>query len=93
MTNLTLGQFNQMLNTQIPALIQQFSPTQQRSGPIAVTAIDVLKSSAELYPRNMPLARSYQTSIGIQRDLGWGMVLTADYSRKVTTKFRSVKRI
>ena len=84
-TNLTLGQFEQMLNTQIPALIQEFSPTQQKSGPIAVTAIDVLKSSAELYPQDMPLARSYQSSIGVQRDLGWGMVLTADYSRKVTT--------
>ena len=45
----------------------------------------MLKSSAELYPQNLPLARSYQTSIGVQRDLGWGMVLTADYSRKITT--------
>jgi len=85
LTNLTLGQFEQILNTQIPALISQFSPTQQRSGAITVSAIDVLKSSAELYPQNMPLARSYQTSIGVQRDLGWGMVLTADYSRKTTT--------
>ncbi|HWE48738.1 MAG TPA: carboxypeptidase regulatory-like domain-containing protein [Bryobacteraceae bacterium] len=85
LTNLTLGQFDQILSAQIPALIQQFSPTAQRSGPIAVSAIDVLKSGAELYPQNMPLPRSYQTSIGVQRDLGWGMVLTADYSRKITT--------
>ncbi len=85
LTNLTLGQFNQMLSQQIPALIERFSPTQQTSGAIAVTAIDVLKSSAELYPRDMPLPRSYQMSIGVQRDLGFGMVLTADYSRKVTT--------
>jgi hypothetical protein len=85
LTNLTLGQFNQMLSQQIPALIEQFSPTAQRSGPIGVTAIDVLKSSAELYPRNFPLPRSYQMSIGVQRDLGFGMVLTADYSRKITT--------
>ncbi|MGD1096567.1 MAG: carboxypeptidase regulatory-like domain-containing protein [Bryobacteraceae bacterium] len=85
LTNLTLGEFEQMLSTQIPALIQQFSPTAQTSGPIGVSAIDVLKSSAELYPQNMPLARSYQTSIGLQRDLGLGMVLTADYTRKITT--------
>jgi len=85
LTNLTMGDFIQMLNQQIPALIQKFSPTQQRSGPIAVSALDVLKSSAELYPLNMPLPRSYQMSIGVQRELGFGMVLTADYSRKVTT--------
>ncbi len=85
LTNLTLGQFDQILSQQIPALIQQFSPTAQTSGPIAVSAIDVLKSSAELYPQNFPLPRSYQTSIGVQRDLGWGMVLTADYARKITT--------
>jgi hypothetical protein len=85
LTNLTLGQFDQILSTQIPALIQQFSPTAQTSGPIAVSAIDVLKSGAELYPQNFPLPRSYQTSIGVQRDLGFGVVLTADYSRKVTT--------
>jgi hypothetical protein len=86
LTNLTLGQFIQLLNQQIPALIQKFSPTQQSSGPIAVSAIDVLKSSAELYPLNYPLPRSYQTSIGVQRDLGHDMVLTADYSRKITTQ-------
>ena len=85
LTNLTIGQFAQMLSQQIPALIEKFSPTQQSSGPIGVSAIDVLKSSAELYPRNFPLPRSYQMSFGVQREFGWGMVLTADYSRKVTT--------
>jgi hypothetical protein len=85
-TNLTLGQFDQMLNTQIPNLIQTFSPTAQTSGPITVSAIDVLKSGAELYPHSFPLPRSYQMSIGVQRDLGLGMVLTADYVRKITTE-------
>ena len=36
----------------------------------------------EIYPHHYPLARSYQTSIGVQRDLGGGMVITADWARR-----------
>jgi hypothetical protein len=36
----------------------------------------------EIYPQSFPLARSYQTSLGIQRDLGGGFVLTADWARR-----------
>jgi hypothetical protein len=86
LTNLTLGQFVGLLQAQVPALLAKFSSAQQTSGSIAVTPIDVAKSGVQLYPQNFPLPRSYQTSIGIQRDLGWGMVLTADYARKVTTE-------
>ncbi len=39
-----------------------------------------------------PLPRSYQMSIGVQRDLGQDMVLTADYSRKITTDLRSARK-
>ncbi len=85
LTNLTLGQFVKLLDAQVPALIQRFSPTQQKDGAIGVSAIDVAKSGVQLYPRNYPLPRSYQTSIGVQRDFGHGVVLTADYARKVST--------
>ena len=86
LTNLTLNQFVQLLNQQVPALIQRFSPTKQVDGPITVAAIDVAKSGVQLYPRNFPLPRSYQMSLGVQRDLGHEMVLTADYARKVGTE-------
>jgi len=36
----------------------------------------------ELYPPSFPLARSYQLSVGVQRDLGHGIVLTADYAMR-----------
>jgi hypothetical protein len=36
----------------------------------------------ELYPTHNPMARSYQTSIGVQRELPWGLVVTADWARR-----------
>ena len=83
LTNLTIGQFVQLLNAQVPVLISQFSPVQQKDGPIGVSAIDVAKSGVQLYPQNFPLPRTYQTSIGIQHDLGGGFVIATDYARKV----------
>jgi hypothetical protein len=38
----------------------------------------------ELNLTRFPQPRSYQTSIGIQRELGRGLVLTADWARRVT---------
>ncbi len=40
------------------------------------------KQGVEIYPTHFPLARSYQTSLGVQRDLGHGMVVTADWARR-----------
>ena len=85
-TNVTIAQFVQMIDTQIPGLVQAFAPTAQTSGPITVAAIDVLKTGAQLYPHSFPLPRSYQVQGGVQQDLGFGMVLTANYARKVTTE-------
>ena len=36
----------------------------------------------EIFPPNFPFARSYQTSIGIQRGMGHGLVIQADYARR-----------
>ncbi|MGA3185466.1 MAG: carboxypeptidase regulatory-like domain-containing protein [Bryobacteraceae bacterium] len=81
--NLTVGQFLNIVNAQLPGIEAQIAPPNpQRSGPYTVSGIDVTKQGVEIYPTHFPLARSYQTSIGIQRDLGHSLTLTADYARR-----------
>ncbi|HYL39155.1 MAG TPA: TonB-dependent receptor [Bryobacteraceae bacterium] len=82
-TNLTLGQFLQIYNQQYPALSALLSPASpQTSGPVTVSALDLVKSGSELMQPRFPLDRSYQTSIGIQRELGHDTVLTIDWVRR-----------
>ena len=80
--NLTLGQFIQIMNQQLPNLQQRLFPPPPTSGPYTVSGIDVAKQGIEIYPSHFPLLRSYQTSIGVQRDLGHDMVLTVDWARR-----------
>jgi hypothetical protein len=82
LTNMTLGQFLQIYNQQFPALESALAPIPQASGPFSEAGIDVAKQGIEIYPSHYPLTRSYQTSLGIQRDLGHDMVLTADWARR-----------
>jgi Carboxypeptidase regulatory-like domain len=82
LTTMTLGQFLQIVNQQLPALEQQLAPTPPANGPFSVTGIQLAKQGIEIYPSQFPLLRSYQTSIGIQRDLGHDMVLTVDWARR-----------
>ncbi len=81
-TSLTLGQFVQIMNQQLPVIEQKLFPTPPSSGPYTVCGIDVAKQGIEVYPSKFSSLRSYQTSIGIQRDLGYDMVLTADWARR-----------
>jgi len=81
-TNMTLGQFNTIFNQQIGAITATLSPVPPTSGPFTVTGIDVSKSAIEIFPPTYPVARSYQLSIGVQRDLGHDMVITADYAMR-----------
>ena len=83
LTNMTLGQFLQIYNSQLPN-IQAVFPNKPAitSGPYSVSGIDLSKSAIEIYMPNSPLTRSYQTSIGVQRDLGHDMVITADWARR-----------
>jgi hypothetical protein len=70
LTNLTLGQFLQIYHQQIGALTAKFTPSVPASGPFPVSGIDVAKQGLNLYASSFPQVRSYQTKIGIQRDLG-----------------------
>jgi hypothetical protein len=83
LTTMTLGQFLQIVNQQLPAIEQQLAPIPPASGPFSVSGIQVAKQGIEIYPSKFPLLRSYQTSIGIQRDLGHDMVLTVDWARRL----------
>ena len=82
-TNMTLGQFNQIYAAQYGAINARFEPANpETSGPYSVSNLDVTKTASQIpYPKS-PLMRSYQTSIGAQRDLGHNMVLTADWARR-----------
>jgi hypothetical protein len=66
-------------------LSAQLAPVPPTHGPYSVTGLDVAKNSAGsyLYPPYVPITRSYQMSIGAQRELGRGVVITADYARRV----------
>jgi hypothetical protein len=81
-TNMTLGQFMQIYNSQFGVVSAKVSPPVPTSGSYTTTDLDILKSASELFPPNEPLTRSYQTSIGAQRELPWGVVVTADWARR-----------
>ncbi len=83
LTTMTVGQFVGLVNNELPSVAAVLAPNNpQRSGPFPFPNINYAKQGVEIYPQNFPLARSYQTSLGIQRDLGGGFVLTADWARR-----------
>jgi hypothetical protein len=85
LTTMTLGQFLQIYNQEIPSIEAKLTPVPPRSGPYTTTGIDLAKSGVEIFPPGLfPQPRSYQMSIGVQRELPLGIVLTADYARKVS---------
>ncbi|HYA15937.1 MAG TPA: carboxypeptidase-like regulatory domain-containing protein, partial [Bryobacteraceae bacterium] len=81
-SNLTLGDFLQIINQQVPTLSAQIFANPVTSGPYTTSGIQVSKQGVEIYPAHFPFIRSYQTSIGVQRDLGKGFVITADWARR-----------
>jgi Carboxypeptidase regulatory-like domain len=83
LTNMTVGQFMNILQQQLPGIQSLFEGSVPKSGPYTTTNVDVAKTGVEIYPPGgFPLARSYQTSIGIQHDFGHDIVLTADWARR-----------
>ena len=83
LTTMTVQQFMNIVNAELPQIQAVLSPVNpQRSGPFPYPNINYAKSGVEIYPQNFPLARSYQTSLGIQHDLGGGFAITADWARR-----------
>ncbi|HLW75401.1 MAG TPA: hypothetical protein VKS01_00425, partial [Bryobacteraceae bacterium] len=82
-TNITVAQLRTLVNTELPAVSSLLFPSNViTSGPYTTTGIDVAKQGVEVYPHHFPLARTYQTSIGVQHDFGHGYFLQADYARR-----------
>ncbi len=82
LTSMTLRQFDQIYQQQIGAITAKVAPPSPTSGPYTVSGIDVTKSGIEIFPPQFPIARSYQLNVGVQRELGHNMVLTADYAMR-----------
>ncbi|HLG99168.1 MAG TPA: carboxypeptidase-like regulatory domain-containing protein [Bryobacteraceae bacterium] len=82
LSTITLGQFIQILNQQVPVLQANIFGNTPTKGPYSVTSIQLLKSGVDIFPSKYPEPRTYQTSIGVQRELPWGMVLSADWVRR-----------
>jgi Carboxypeptidase regulatory-like domain len=83
LSTLSLGNFLQILNQQVPVIQAQLnSYGTVTSGPYSVSGIQVVKQGVEMFPSKYPFLRSYQASIGIQRELPGNMVLTADFARR-----------
>jgi hypothetical protein len=84
LTSLTLAQYNQIYATQLPTIRAIFPNTPAvTSGPYPVAGIQLAKSGIEIYLPVNQNPHSYQTSIGIQRDLGHDMVISADWARRL----------
>jgi hypothetical protein len=86
-TNFTIGDWVRTYAMELPALNAVLGVTPQASGPYSVTGLAVTKtdSSTFLYPPQEPITRSYQTSIGVQREIVHNIVLQADYARRLNT--------
>jgi hypothetical protein len=83
LTTMTVGQFTNLVQQELPAIAAILAPPNPpRSGPFPYPNINYAKQGVEIYPQNFPLARSYQTSIGVQHDLGHGTVINADWARR-----------
>jgi len=81
-TTMTLGQFDQIVNQELPGVTAQLAPIPPSSGAYSVSGIDLAKQGIEIYPSSFPLLRSYQTSIGVQHEFGRDMLLSVDWARK-----------
>ena len=83
LSTITLGQFMQILNQQVPVLEANVFGNTPTKGPYSVTSIQVLKSGVDIFPSHYPEPKTYQMSIGVQRELPWGMVLSTDFVRRI----------
>jgi hypothetical protein len=86
LTTLTLGQFNEIVRQQGPAVTASLAPTNLND--LSVRNIQINKAAAQLYPLDFPVMRSYHMSIGVQRELAKDFVLNVDYVRRVFTHVR-----
>jgi hypothetical protein len=81
LSNLTLGQFMQIMNQQAPAVAAAIAP--KNLNDLSVRLIDITKQAAQLYPKDYPVQRGFHFNLGFQRQLRSDMVLSVDFVRRV----------
>jgi hypothetical protein len=82
-TTLTLAEFMELYNIEYPAISALANPAKPiTSGPYQYSNMDLIKQATVLTNIKNPMPRSYQTSIGVQRDLGHDFVVSADWVRR-----------
>ena len=81
LTNLTLGQFNQIYAQQVGGITAALKP--KSLGDLSVRTIDVSKSGAQLYPKDYPTQRGIHFNLGVQHQLRSDMVVSVDFVRRV----------
>lgn len=81
LTNLTVGQYQQIVRQQIGAITAALAP--KNLNDLSVRNIQLNKAAAQLYPKDYPVQRSYHMNFGVQRDLGHDMVVNVDFVRRV----------
>lgn len=81
LTTMTVGQYQQILKQQLPAVTAALAPKDLND--LSVRNIQLNKSGDQLYPKDYPVQRSYHMNVGIQRDLGHDMVINVDFVRRV----------
>jgi hypothetical protein len=81
LTNLTVGQYQQILKQQLGAITAALAP--KNLNDLSIRNIQLNKSAAQLYLKDYPVQRSYHMNAGIQRDLGHDMVVNVDFVRRV----------
>ncbi len=81
LTNLTLAQYLQIQNAQLPALQAQLAP--KNLNDLSIRNIDISKAGNQLYPKDYPVQRGLHFNLGVQHQLRSDMVLSVDFVRRV----------
>jgi hypothetical protein len=79
--NLTLGQYLQIQQQQAPAIAAALAP--KNLNDLSVTNIDINKAGAQLYPKDFPVQHGLHFDLGVQRQIGHDVVVSADFVRRV----------
>lgn len=86
-STLTLGQYEEIYNQEynnINLLFTNSNPI--TSGPYQYSNVDLIKANTTSFNSKYPLPRSYQTSIGVQRQVTRDLTVTADWVQRIVNQ-------
>ena len=81
--NISVTQFLNIVQSQLPAIAASIAPTNPlRSGTYPYSTLNYVKQGVEIFPPDFRVPRSYQTSLGVQHSFARGIVLSIDWARR-----------